>query len=134
MARASLWNRNPLAFACFVTLLITLALLLTRGQDQTERLWSNDNRKIIPSPGTHSRSKDPSGKGIIGNIRPNTYGHLVVSQDYTGPHPIEALLEEAEIKAEAIEHKNKGIKYLRDAVADYEKAFGMPPPRGFEKW
>jgi hypothetical protein len=66
--------------------------------------------------------------------KPNTHGHLVVSSNYTGVHPIKKLIKEAEEKAKAIEKKNKSIKYLRDAVADYETAFGVRPPRGFDEW
>jgi beta-1,2-xylosyltransferase len=66
--------------------------------------------------------------------KPNTHGHLLVPSNYTGSHPITKLIQEAEAKAKAIEKKNKSIKYLRDAVADYETAFGVRPPRGFDEW
>ena len=137
MSRNSVWNRNPLACTCFVSLIITLCVLVSkRGQtpngqnrDVSGAAWGSSYDRTLAqhvmTPGQGAGT--PRGK-------PNTHGHLIVSSNYTGVHPIKTLIKEAEEKAKAIEKKNKSIKYLRDAVADYETAFGVRPPRGFDEW
>lgn len=49
-------------------------------------------------------------------------------------HPIATLIPQAEKKADQLDAKIRGIRKLEDAVADYRDAFGMEPPRGFQKW
>ena len=137
MSRNSVWNRNPLACTCFVSLIITLCVLVTkRGQ-----VTAGSDRNISGTgwssshDGSSAQHVMTPGQGAgTPREKPNTHGHLIVSANYTGVHPIKKLIKEAEEKAKAIEKKNKSIKYLRDAVADYETAFGVRPPRGFDEW
>ncbi|WVQ71619.1 hypothetical protein IAR50_001159 [Cryptococcus sp. DSM 104548] len=49
-------------------------------------------------------------------------------------HPIALLIEQAAQKAKAMEAKIASIKSVGDAARDYIQAFGMKPPRGFERW
>ncbi|KAL7423567.1 hypothetical protein Q5752_001147 [Cryptotrichosporon argae] len=47
-------------------------------------------------------------------------------------HPIEALMENARVKQrELVERQSKT---LPQAVAEYKRRYGRPPPRGFDKW
>ena len=135
------WNSKPLAVSCLVALLVSLAFLV-RQRTRCQQQSSSDGTSIgytgfarSGNAGKRQRVlgvKEDVTSGL--KVRPNTHGLLLVSNDTTGPHPIEGLLAEAEAKAKAIEQKNKGILYLRDAVKDYENMYGMKPPRGFEKW
>lgn len=130
-------NSKPLALSCLVALLICLAILVRqRAQSRQQRLDGNIGEG---NPGNTGRPSQyiaaiPGGDHPRHAIRPNTHGLVLVPKDSNGPHPIEGLVAEAEAKAKAIEKKNKDILYLRDAVRDYEQAYGMKPPRGFEKW
>ena len=135
------WNSKPLAVSCLVALLVSLAFLV-RQRTRCQQQSSGDGTSIgytgfarSGNAGKRQRVlgvKEDVTSGL--KVRPNTHGLLLVPNDTTGPHPIEGLLAEAEAKAKAIDEKNKGILYLRDAVKDYENTYGMKPPRGFEKW
>ncbi|PHH91079.1 hypothetical protein CDD83_1707 [Cordyceps sp. RAO-2017] len=50
----------------------------------------------------------------------------------TTAHPISYLLQEA--RQELDEVKNRQSKTLPDAVAEYRRRYGMPPPPHFDKW
>jgi beta-1,2-xylosyltransferase len=126
-------NSKPLAVSCLIALVVCLAFLLhqrTQSPRQGSGSPTGARNPASRKPVRGSKDGDVQGRAI----HPNTHGLLLVSKDITGPHPIEGLLADAEAKAKAIEKKNKDILYLRDAVKDYETAFGMKPPRGFEKW
>lgn len=49
-----------------------------------------------------------------------------------GPHPIWHLITDAEREFEAV--KARQSKNLRDAVAEYRRRYGLPPPPHFDKW
>ena len=49
-------------------------------------------------------------------------------------HPIERLIERGRKLAEAMQMRIDTEDSLPDAVKDYERAYGMKPPRGFDKW
>lgn len=49
-------------------------------------------------------------------------------------HPIDILIAQGKQRAAEVEAKIASIVSLEDAVRDYEQAFGMKPPRGFERW
>lgn len=49
-------------------------------------------------------------------------------------HPVELLIEKGRKVHQEIEARIAGITELRDAVEDYEKSWGMKPPKGFDYW
>ncbi|KAH6850378.1 hypothetical protein B0I37DRAFT_113082 [Chaetomium sp. MPI-CAGE-AT-0009] len=49
-----------------------------------------------------------------------------------GPHPVWHLITDAEREFEAV--KARQSKSLRDAVAEYRRRYGLPPPPHFDKW
>ncbi|KAK8869838.1 hypothetical protein IAR55_000406 [Kwoniella newhampshirensis] len=51
-----------------------------------------------------------------------------------GRHPIEMLIERGKKLASEMEAKIAKVTHVKDSVHDYEKRFGMRPPRGFETW
>jgi hypothetical protein len=67
----------------------------------------------------------------------HSYGHRRIStarEKTLREHPITTLVREAEEKARQVEAKIQSIESYTDAVGDYQNAFGMEPPRGFERW
>ncbi|KAK4169341.1 hypothetical protein QBC43DRAFT_340711 [Cladorrhinum sp. PSN259] len=50
----------------------------------------------------------------------------------TGSHPILHLVSKAEKEFEKV--KQRQSKTLREAVAEYKRRYGMPPPPHFDKW
>ena len=61
-------------------------------------------------------------------------GLVATDPELRGKHPIQSLIERGEVLARDIERKLRTIETLKDAVADYQKAFSMAPPRGFDDW
>ncbi|WWD15888.1 hypothetical protein CI109_100312 [Kwoniella shandongensis] len=49
-------------------------------------------------------------------------------------HPIELLIERGKRLAREMEAKIAKVTSLKDSVHDYEKRFGLKPPKGFESW
>jgi hypothetical protein len=49
-------------------------------------------------------------------------------------HPIELLMKRGEWLHARQEAKINSIQTIEDAVFDYEEAYRMPPPKGFEHW
>lgn len=49
-------------------------------------------------------------------------------------HPIELLIQRGKQQAAALEGRINEVHNLDHAVEEYERGFGMPPPRGFERW
>lgn len=51
---------------------------------------------------------------------------------YCGQHPIQQLATDAQQSFAAV--KSRQSKSLPEAVAEYNRRYGMPPPPGFDKW
>jgi hypothetical protein len=158
----ALRQSKPLGVACFVFLAVLLAVLVqlrsssdgtsTGSHNHSTSGKGNGNGRAIRQGLVHpyhssvfsssskstSRSsgsnKKSNSHGHPKAVKPDTYGMMVVPPTHTSEHPITTLIRRGKNKAEAMENKIQGIRFLRDAVKDYEDAFGMKPPRGFEKW
>lgn len=59
-------------------------------------------------------------------------GHLLLSDDPDAPHPIPALLALGEERWASLLASQS--RTLAEAVAQYERRYGRPPPRGFDEW
>ena len=55
-------------------------------------------------------------------------------EEWRGDHPIIELMERAKRLKREMDQTREMTKTLQGAVRDYEAAFGMRPPEGFEKW
>ena len=49
-------------------------------------------------------------------------------------HPIEALIERGRRLAKAQEAQIREVMSLSDSAEEYEKAFGLKPPKGYDAW
>jgi hypothetical protein len=57
-----------------------------------------------------------------------------VSDPEVDTHPIAELIARGRRTAAEHEARKKAVDSLEKAVQDYERAFGMSPPEGFERW
>lgn len=55
-------------------------------------------------------------------------------EEWRGDHPIIELMERAKRLKREMDQTREMTQTLEGAVRDYEAAFGMRPPEGFEKW
>lgn len=71
---------------------------------------------------------------ILQRSRPVAYNPLVTGSNATfcGRHPIFELATKAQDSFDAI--KSQQSKSLTEAVAEYKRRYGMPPPPNFDKW
>ncbi|RXK36431.1 hypothetical protein M231_06275 [Tremella mesenterica] len=49
-------------------------------------------------------------------------------------HPIELLIERAKRQADSIDAQIEEVTSLEDSVDEYERGYGMKPPKGFDRW
>lgn len=64
-----------------------------------------------------------------------TSGIVTVSTDKAlARHPIIELIEEGRKRYHEIQRIKEGVQSLNDAVKDYQRAFNMDPPEGFDTW
>lgn len=63
----------------------------------------------------------------------NSRGYLPLDPK-ASKHPIEQLIDRAKEQAALIENRISSIQELGDSVEDYENAFTLPPPKGFDEW
>ncbi len=88
---------------------------------------------------TTGSSRDRDGENSSGSHLPIDRKGLL-NYDPQSPdwkrskHPVELLIEKGKRDHQELEARLRGITELRDAVEDYEKGWGMRPPRGFEYW
>ncbi|ORY33787.1 glycosyl transferase family 90-domain-containing protein [Naematelia encephala] len=93
-------------------------------------------RQSLSRPKTHGA---PSYKHPVLNISPDDELE-VDDRGYTAfkpgqeKHPVELLIERGKALAAAMEARIEQVGALADVVTDYEKGYGMKPPRGFDKW
>ena len=73
-----------------------------------------------------------SSSGIELDI--DSRGLITFVPGQTSRHPIELLIERANIQAAQQAARIREVRTLEDAVEEYEEGFGMKPPRGFERW
>ncbi|KAG8904911.1 Glycosyltransferase Family 90 domain containing protein [Tulasnella sp. 403] len=120
------FRRATLVFLLFVTSLICLYL----------KSW------LSPSPSheqpqiqSHSKytNSSPRSKGAASSRPKHQYredGLLVINPN--APHPVYELILRAE-REWATKHE-KASRTLRDAVTEYKRRYGRPPPKGFDVW
>lgn len=78
--------------------------------------------------------KSPNQDFHYDGVSINEKGLMAFNPALHDRHPVEILLERGRAQAKAIEERIASVKTLEDAVADYEKAWGMKPPKGFDHW
>lgn len=61
-------------------------------------------------------------------------GIMAYDPELHDKHPVELLVERGKRMAESIEARIAKVDTVAAAVDDYEQAYGMPPPRGFDSW
>lgn len=148
-------RRIPLLLFCVAGL--TLITLFIRGSDSTNALRSVTSvlgsRPIVaevpidtlPPNSGHS---EPIASYRFGEINLPEWPLLNYSagvarvmpmpeEDFEADvdtHPIAELIARGRRTAAEHEARKKAVDSLEKAVEDYERAFGMSPPEGFERW
>jgi hypothetical protein len=110
----SLWARPPEPQCAFMSTVDAFARDLDRMREEFGE---------TPLSRHSSRSK--------GHTFSDT-GHLMLSDDPNAPHPIPTLLTLGEERWASLLASQS--QTLSEAVAEYEKRYGRPPPRGFDEW
>lgn len=138
-------------------LLIALVLFLSSGSDHAaddgQRTYSAPARKRPSKQGKNSRlsssgssgsSGGAGGKYATGKSTPapsygdsleiDSHGLVTWVSGTTDEHPIKRLIARGAKVAQEIEGRRQEVQSLEDAVDDYERAFKMRPPIGFDSW
>lgn len=90
----------------------------------------------IPVPGPAQKPASgktgvgPGGKGAINSEK--AFAHSTPKPAPGGSHPVWHLVTDAERDFEAV--KARQSRTLREAVAEYRRRYGLPPPPNFDKW
>lgn len=102
----------------------------------------NKNRSKGRTTNSQGRTsgQSKSGKGAAGKTRAKKDGlaehrwdaNGLVYVNPNGRHPIYDLIERAKETWE--EKLDKSSKTLREAVNEYRRRYGRPPPKGFDRW
>lgn len=78
--------------------------------------------------------KSPNQDFHYDGVSVDEKGFMTFNPALHDQHPVELLIERGRAQAKAIEDRIASVKTLEDAVADYEQAWGMKPPKGFDYW
>jgi hypothetical protein len=148
-------RRIPFLLLCMAGL--TLVTLFTRGSDSTNALRSVTSvlgsrplveEAPIDTLPPNSGHSEPIASHRFGEIDLPEYPLLNYSagvarvmpmpeEDFQADvdtHPIAELIARGRRIAAEHEARKKAVDSLDKAVEDYERAFGMSPPEGFERW
>jgi hypothetical protein len=69
------------------------------------------------------------------DIQVDERGHVAYNPvAHATAHPIKLLMDRAKKQVAQLEDRLKSVHTLQDAVNDYERAWKMKPPKGFEVW
>jgi beta-1,2-xylosyltransferase len=126
-------NRPIILFSALAVLLV-LHLLFSPSSSQPS---------YKPSSASSRRNTSPA-KNIYGSTAPKAVSSDGVEIDSRGyinyvpgktlAHPLELLVERGKRLAAEQEAKIREVQTLEDAVDEYEREYGMKPPKGFDKW
>ncbi|RSH91311.1 hypothetical protein EHS25_009610 [Saitozyma podzolica] len=126
-------NRPVILFSALAVLLV-LHLLFSPSSSQPS---------YKPSSASSRRNTSPA-KNIYGSTAPKAVSSDGVEIDSRGyinyvpgktlAHPLELLVERGKRLAAEQEAKIREVQTLEDAVDEYEREYGMKPPKGFDKW
>jgi hypothetical protein len=131
-------------------LLITVVLLVALAYFGYDA-FRETSRHHKPIPGVVQQAAAPLGGGRVVNDRPFGSGnrkdgaaapaapatpavvpHRKPKPAVDGAHPIFRLISGAENELEAIKRRQSST--LQQAVTEYRKRYGIPPPPNFDKW
>ncbi|WRT67118.1 uncharacterized protein IL334_004084 [Kwoniella shivajii] len=140
---------KPLSILCIILFLLSLSHYLFTSSIATSLTsqWRNVPTTTPTSFSADSlkntkaeRPKSPGGWSS------DTYTHSGLTIDHKGlihwkehehnyeSHPIGLLIERGKELARLQKDKIDRIRNLKDSYGDYQEAFGMNPPRGFDVW
>ncbi|WVQ98701.1 hypothetical protein IAU59_005832 [Kwoniella sp. CBS 9459] len=139
-------SRTALALTILVSLLVIHQYLPPSSLTQLR-----SQRSASSSDSTSSSRSSSSSRPLQLNEDKNAWSRELYTHEGTGlaidhrglthytpgsnkVHPIEALIERGKEMAKELEKKIERVKTVEDSVDDYEEAFGMRPPKGFESW
>lgn len=90
--------------------------------------------KPLPPTTTHHPLQTLNDDFVFPDIDYDERGIMTFDPANHTKHPVELLIERGRRMAAAIEARAAKVNSIAAAVDDYEKAYGMPPPRGFDAW
>lgn len=113
-----------------------------RGSSRDVRKPFDPSPPLSPStPRSKSKGKGRSGSAVKGAIHEDgvsidsrgltSYGS---AESLDGKHPIELLIERGRRLAKEQEAKLREVTSVDVAADEYERTFGLKPPKGFETW
>lgn len=84
-----------------------------------------------PRPPPPAQEKPDQRPGRL-KIEPSTSHHQPLNYTNTHEHPIDVLVKDGE--SNFLSLLDRQSKTIEEAVAEYRRRYGMPPPPGFDKW
>lgn len=124
-------RRRPHILAIFAFFVICAFTLVRLSPEQAGAI------QLTPQPRHH---ESPPQQQSLSNPNQQSHATTTKTEDVATPlelldstaHPVENLMKKA--RKEFNELKSRQSKTLRDAVKEYRRRYGMPPPPHFDKW
>lgn len=131
---------RPRRLAALVALAVVATIVLfharerpvvQRARQHAERLAQRVGRRRKTDPFLGLQYEEAAGELVYPAVSTPASSPGEPSLD-SQPHPIHYLMREAEAAWEA--KVSRQSQTLEEAVAEYERRYRQPPPRGFDKW
>lgn len=125
---------RPLILFTALAILFVLHLLISPSSSQPSyKPSSASSRRNSPAAKNIHGSTVPKGVSSDG-VEIDSRGYINYVPGKTVTHPLELLVERGKRLAAEQEAKIREVQTLEDAVDEYEREYGMKPPKGFDKW
>jgi hypothetical protein len=125
-------NRPLILFLALAVLFVLHLGFSPSSSQPSYRPSSSSRRNTSPAKNTYG-STGPKGVSSDG-VAIDSRGYTNFVPGKTVTHPLELLVERGKRLAAEQEAKIREVQTLEDAVDEYEREYGMKPPKGFDKW